>query len=859
MFNDQFREICVGQMSTDVASKLASEGFGIVPGTGSWREGRIVTRKGAHEAPLYDFDVFSSWLSDPSVTRGCPYYVALAPIGSAADDGGMLTVVDVDNGHAGDGISFDVFWERVSAFMSDLGCPEALHTAIIRTPHDGIHLMYRSQHAKLFKWLAGATDNRLGDGVTVDWLTPTGKQNATGPGCIRPCDEGDLRYDIFLPSDMPDDDVAKAVAEMPVPLLRWLVSKHVDSKKGRPDRCFLSPVGLAAARKMPDISDLLRPTRSSAPKATPSQTTCDEVSLYKAEDIAEAGSRHVRLMSFAGECVHRVTGATYDETLSLIRDEVIAFGRHRCHPAYDEHDADVRGALDAVSEWASEAREEIESRIARRVSVVSADGDQTVVVTQDFAHRVVNGATYRCKPRKNGTPGTPICSPTNVIAALEHDDGLAGCFGYDSMSCRDSIVKPLPWSPEGEEYPRFVTDADRARIIAYIDETASFNPTRDFATAFSAVCAKHAFNPLTSFVHSFDGVWDGKEHIESLIADWMGVEPDDNVDGRSFSGACLRVWMRGAIRRALHPGCKFDYTILLTGPQGIGKTTFWSRLAGRDDWLCESLTDIRDDKKCFEQISASWIVIIDELAALRSAKDVTRIKTYLSARWDDHRKPYSREQERIARHVAFCGTSNELTFLADRSGNRRFIVIPCVGVMDDKALPVLCSSQRFVDEVRQAWAQAYAMEMANPTEALVLPRWAMDWQESRNEEASIVDPLDERLTEFFVAHRLHDEPVSYEQIYAWVYGCSRDEYLREKHLKSFQDATRRAAKAAGWTFGRYRGTWGVPDAPRTRARGFSHDLTDDERAKLADIREQVALELKPVDLSGISFYDAIAS
>ena len=858
MFKDDFREICAGQMSTDVASKLAADGFGIVPGTGSWRDGRIVTRKGAHEAPLYDFDVFSGWLSDPSVPRGCPYYLALGSIGSA-DDGGMLTIVDIDNGHGdGDAIAFDDLWERVSGFMTDLGCPEATHTALMRTPHDGIHLLYRSDAAKLFRWLAGAKDARLGDEVSVDWLTPTGKQNATGPGCLRPCEDGERRYDLYVPADMPDDDVAKAVAEMPTPLLRWLVARHVESRKGRVARCFSAELGLEAARSMPDIADLLRPARSASRKTTQAVSS-DGVSLYKAEDIAEAGTRHVRLMSFAGECVHKVTGATYDETLDLIRAEIVAFGQHRCHPAYDENDADVRGALDAVAQWASEARDEIEARISHRVAVVSADGEQTMVVARDFAHRVVNGATYRCKPRKNGQPGTPICSPTNVIAALEQDEGLKGCFGYDSMSCRDSIVRPLPWSPAGEDYPRFVTDADRARIISYIDETASFNPTRDFATAFSSVCARHAFNPLVDFVHSFDGIWDGKDHITTLIADWMGVEPDDDVDGRSFSGACLTVWMRGAIRRALHPGCKFDYTILLTGPQGIGKTTFWSRLAGRDDWLCESLTDIRDDKKCFEQISASWIVIIDELAALRSAKDVTRVKTYLSARWDDHRKPYSREQERIARHVAFCGTSNELTFLADRSGNRRFLVIPCVGVMDDKSLPVLCSSPDFVSEVRQAWAQAYAMEMARPDEALVLPRWAMEWQESRNEAASVVDPLDERLSDFFSAHRLTDDPVCYEQIYAWVYGCPREDYLREKHLKSFQDATRRAAKAAGWTFGRYRSTWGIPNGERTRARGFHHDLTDEERAE----RDSVVSEAKEADtlipMSQLVLYDAMLS
>lgn len=823
--------------SAGIAMKLIAAGFGVVPGTGFNQDGRIMTRRGAMSSPLYDMDAVRV-LSEAD--DDMPYYVALAQIGHGED---MLTVIDVDNGHGNAAsIPSDELWERVVSWLTGLGCPEASETIVVETPHEGFHIYFRSGIAPLFKWAAGLRCSELGDDIAVDWLTPGGHQHATGPGCIRP---GAGRYRLMVPMSSAGD-LSNAIAEMPEQLLRWLVVRHVAARHGDASRCFRSDIGLRRARKLPALADILTaPRRSETKPAAPAAGS----SLWRDADIAESGRRHVAAIEFAGRAESRMVGRDFAETRTLIEEEVRAFCSERCSPPLPSSEVDgiVRDALT----WADRDRDKIEARCASRVVAVMPDGTEQAHVIQDWVGRRVHGATYRCRPRRNGAPGVPISTPANVVEALEHDEGLAGRFGYDAMACRACVVKPLPWSSQNEAFPRFLTDADIGRIITYIDEVAGFDPTRPFASALSDVCSRHAFDPLQDFVRGFADRWDGRDHMD-LLSRYMGAEDDLDDEGRSFSAACLTLWMRGAIRRALKPGCKFDYVLILTGEQGVGKSTFWQMMATRDDWMCESLTDIRDSKKCFEQISASWLVCIDELAALRSARDVARIKTYLSARFDDYRAPYKREQERVQRHCVFCGTTNELSFLSDRSGNRRFLLVPCSGVMDDDGRPAFFSDPEFRAEIEQAWAQAYAIEAAAPDEPLVLPRWAMATQEARNADASVSDPVEEAMERAFAECRLSDEPMSYSQLYARAYGVPEESYLTEKHLKSFQDLARRVARRSGWEEGRFRSTWGRPGGQREQRRGFRPILSDEERAAARRLAEVSADDDTLVDMGQLT-------
>lgn len=844
-FDEMYNEVFCDLSSTSVAMQLAAAGFGIVPGRG-WTDDdvRVWTERGAMARPLYGMDVMTAFASD-----GLPYYVALDAIGT--DTTSMLTIVDVDNGHGVNGISFDEMWERLVGWMSSIGCEEALDTLVVRSPHDGLHIYMRSDIAQLFKWMTELHVDALGNEMSIDWLTAGSSQHLTGPGCERP---GAGRYRLYVPRGADITRLAEQVADMPTALLRWLVSADIAAHHDEPASIFRSDIGARRAAKDERLRDIVKLSRTKSEKRKASDVAaCDVVGLYRDEPEQHEPGRHTAVVSFAGKVIHKATGSDFDTTCDLIEQEIRAFASERCVPMLPT--AEVSSIVRDARRWAEQARDEIEQRCASRVVVVAADGSESTQVVRDWSRRKINGATYRCKPRRNGAPGLPVCSPANVVEALEHDDGLAGCFGYDAMNCRNCIVKPLPWSEQSESFPRFVADADMGRIITYIDEVSGFDATRNFATAFVEVCSRHSFNPLQDFVKGFDGRWDGEDHM-GLLARFMGVGSDDVHHGSSFSATCMTLWMRGAIRRALHPGAKFDYTLILTGAQGVGKSTFWQMLAMRDEWFCESLTDIRDSKKSFEQISASWICCIDELAALRSAKDVARVKTYLSARFDDYRAPYKREQERIQRHCVFCGTTNELSFLADRSGNRRFMLVPCDGVMDDDGRPAFFSDPDFGHEIEQAWAQAYAMEAAAPEEPLVLPRWAMDVQAARNDDASVADPLEERLEEVFSAHRLADRPLSYAQVYALAYDVPESDYTRERHLKSFQDLARRVAQRLGWQEGRYRDTWGDASQKKTQRRGFRPVLTDEERRQHAEAMSKRDDEDRLVDVSQLTLYSA---
>lgn len=70
--------------------------------------------------------------------------------------------------------------------------------------------------------------------------------------------------------------------------------------------------------------------------------------------------------------------------------------------------------------------------------------------------------------------------------------------------------------------------------------------------------------------------------VDRLLIDYFGVE--DN----SYSRAVIRKTLAAATARIYEPGTKFDSVLILNGPQGIGKSTFFTKLAGK--WFSDSLT-----------------------------------------------------------------------------------------------------------------------------------------------------------------------------------------------------------------------------------------------------------------------------
>ena len=79
----------------------------------------------------------------------------------------------------------------------------------------------------------------------------------------------------------------------------------------------------------------------------------------------------------------------------------------------------------------------------------------------------------------------------------------------------------------------------------------------------------------------------------------------------------MELWLAAAVARVEYPGCKFDHTLILSGPQGIGKSTLFEVLGG--EWFNGNLSAVGQDKAVLEQLLGSWIVELQVLDSFRKS------------------------------------------------------------------------------------------------------------------------------------------------------------------------------------------------------------------------------------------------
>ena len=95
--------------------------------------------------------------------------------------------------------------------------------------------------------------------------------------------------------------------------------------------------------------------------------------------------------------------------------------------------------------------------------------------------------------------------------------------------------------------------------------------------------------------------WDKKMgHIENLLPDYLGVEKS------KYTTECMKLFMLGAISRAYHPGCKFDYMPVFVGKQGIGKSTFLRLLSMNGAWYNDNFNTVEGDKHPRNSEECGW-------------------------------------------------------------------------------------------------------------------------------------------------------------------------------------------------------------------------------------------------------------
>lgn len=248
---------------------------------------------------------------------------------------------------------------------------------------------------------------------------------------------------------------------------------------------------------------------------------------------------------------------------------------------------------------------------------------------------------------------------SNILLILENHPAFAGHITHDLFSGVNAVVGGLPWDRDAKQWK----DADDANLRLWLERHYGITGKEKVADALTAVLTRHSYHPIRDYLSGL--TWDGTPRLERLVIDYIGA--DDNDLTRTMT----RKHFTAAVARVFEPGCKYDYCLVLTGPEGAGKSTLFSKMGGQ--WFNDSITTT-EGKEGMEQLRHAWIIEMGELAGIKRS-EVENVKAFLSKKVDIYRAAYGRHTTDYPRQCVFCGTTNEALFLKGDTGNRRFWVI----------------------------------------------------------------------------------------------------------------------------------------------------------------------------------------
>lgn len=233
---------------------------------------------------------------------------------------------------------------------------------------------------------------------------------------------------------------------------------------------------------------------------------------------------------------------------------------------------------------------------------------------------------------------------------------------------------------------RNLTDADYTRLQIRLEQQFKKISKEMMRDAVWLVADDNRFDSAIEWIGTLK--WDRVPRIESFLSTYMGV-----VDS-PYTRAVSRYMWTAMAGRVCEPGCEAPMAPVFIGAQGAGKTRAVKALAPALDFYTElNLAD--RDVETSRRMRGRLVVELGELRGLHT-RDADSIKAFISRTDEEWRTLYKEFNTTFARRFIFFGTTNQHEFLADETGERRWLPV-IVGRCDPEAVARDCL---------QLWAEA---------------------------------------------------------------------------------------------------------------------------------------------------------
>lgn len=320
----------------------------------------------------------------------------------------------------------------------------------------------------------------------------------------------------------------------------------------------------------------------------------------------------------------------------------------------------------------------------------------------------------------------------NISLILENDENLKGKIALNEFSHRTMIKGNLPWhrllnKKEGDQWK----DSDDSSLRHYIEKVYRITSPMKINDGLLIVEEKNKFHPIRDYFNSL--VWDGVKRVDNLFIDYLGASDT------KYNRMVTRKALVAGVARIFNPGVKFDYMLVLVGKQGVGKSHILSLLG--QNWYSDSFNTVQG-KEAYEQLQDAWIIEMAELTAAKKA-ETEAVKHFISKREDIYRVAYGKRVTKFPRQCVFFGTTNEMDFLKDKTGNRRFWPV----MVEKHRIKKDLWREDIKAEIHQIWAEA--VELWKMGEGLFLEleleEQAVKIQEKHTERSSMEGLIHEYL------------------------------------------------------------------------------------------------------------------
>ena len=180
--------------------------------------------------------------------------------------------------------------------------------------------------------------------------------------------------------------------------------------------------------------------------------------------------------------------------------------------------------------------------------------------------------------------------------------------------------------------------------------------------------------------------WDGE--TDYILGMSVSVQVKGDVEEQILFATYLKKWLVGMVAAWIDPNVVNNVILVLIGEQGSYKTTWFNYLLPPElkDYFYTKTNANRMGRDDLLTLAQYALVCCEELDTMKPA-ELNQLKAAVTMPSIDERAAYAHFHEHRQHIASFCGTGNNVQFLSDETGNRRWLPFEIERITSPREVP----------------------------------------------------------------------------------------------------------------------------------------------------------------------------